>query len=121
MSKLDETEYINARTRWVLSTRVFDRSFALEVKYNAVEDIQKFVEYDMGDQIELLDTDAYNARVRGMMDNEPEDFPNSDAAEAWLGEHRIHEARPSELEVLADLVAEWTAFKFLFNPTYNLF
>jgi len=74
LRKEDESAFVNPKTYWALTAHIGrgndERCYELQIKHAYPEDTFTFVQFDMGDEMELVTEDALEDRRNAIAENE---------------------------------------------------
>lgn len=119
LRKVNESECVNARTYWSLTTTLKNTLYELRVVHAHPEDQFALVRCESwGERMLLLTVDEMLARREEL--EQHEGLEPHEAAE-WLADHGVFYATEHELEIRAALRRHWDALVTLFNPQINSF
>ena len=120
LRKVNEAEYVNARTYWSLHHNgpisgniSTEFSYELRVKYDACDTNTQFIRWDMGDAIRLVLQGEYDEWVKAVMENE--NVSEQDATD--LVDTRAVIMNDYEKDIMSFLMRNWA---LLFSPAINL-
>jgi hypothetical protein len=119
--KVDETAFVNARRYWSLTVGAEeyghddDVTYELRVRHQYPEDEFRMMVWRDGDELEALTHDDYRARVKVILEHEPD--RNEDDVYQWLYDrcYLVH-----SYDVFDRLKEYWNALKLLVSPAVNL-